>query len=155
MGMNTGTKINKEEQKLKYLEITDEILDGVFPDEEIRKLKRTNKKESFIIDIYGRPQLVNDVKDQIEDNISDKRNVIKRKQEKSTIYETLHLITNVLTPYANIHISILFIIVLSLLSCIFINSISIIISILFVISLIRLDQKYHFGLAIFDNELVA
>merc|ERR1711931_550421 len=126
-----------EEQELKYLDITDEILDGVFPDEEIRKLKKTNKKERFIIDIYGRPQLVDDHIDQKEDNSSDQRNVTVKKQEKSTIYETVNQISNVLTPYANIHISILFIIVLSLLSCIFINSISIIISILFVISLIR------------------
>merc|ERR1712179_649305 len=56
---NTGTKKNKAEEELRYLDITDEILDGVFPEEEIRKLKKTKNREECIIDIYGRPQPIN------------------------------------------------------------------------------------------------
>jgi len=154
--MNTGTKKNKTEEELRYLDITDEILDGVFPEEEIRKLKKTKTKsrEEFIIDIYGRPQLINNEEVSLETRDGDQTNIIVEKKEDIRHSNKLHQIAELLLPYANIHISILFIIVLSFLSCIFVNIISVIITILFIISLIKLDQKYQFGLAICDSQLI-
>merc|ERR1711862_539 len=152
--MNTGTKKNKTEEELRYLDITDEILDGVFPEEEIRKLKKTKSREEFIIDIYGRPQLINNEEVSLETRDGDQTNIIVEKKEEIRSSNKLHQIAELLLPYANIHISILFIIVLSFLSCIFINIISVIITILFIISLIKLDQKYQFGLAICDSRLI-
>merc|ERR1719312_2014335 len=156
--MNTGSKKNKSEEELRYLDITDEILDGVFPEEEIRELKKiktkTKIREEFIIDIYGRPQLINNEEVSLETRDGDQTNIIVEKKEEIRHSNKLHQIAELLSPYANIHISILFIIVLSFLSCIFVNIISVIITILFIISLIKLDQKYQFGLAICDSQLI-
>merc|ERR1719317_427769 len=140
--MNKETKKNKTEEELRYLDITDEILDGVFPEEEI------------IIDIYGRPQLINNEKVSLETKDGDQTNIIVENKKEIRNSKKLHQIAELLLPYANIHISILFIIVLSFLSCIFVNIISVIITILFIISIIKLDQKYQFGLAICDSHLI-
>merc|ERR1712168_786844 len=152
--MNTGTKNNKAEEELRYLDITEEILDGVFPEEEIRKLKKTKTGEDCIIDIYGRPQLINHEEVSLRRRVGDQTNIILDKKEEIRNYNKLHQIADLLLPYANIHISILFIIVLSFLSFIFVNIISVFITILFIISLIKLDQKYQFGLAICDSQLI-
>jgi len=152
--MNTGTKKNKTEEELRYLDITDEILDGVFPEEEIRKLKKTKNGEECIIDINGRPQLINNEEVFLENRVSDQTNIIVDKREEIRNSDRLHQIAELLLPYANIHISIIFIIVLSFLSFIFVNIISVIITILFIISLIKLDQKYKFGLAFWDSQLI-
>merc|ERR1711909_93295 len=149
MGMNTGTKKNKAEEELRYLDITDEILDGVFPEEEIRKLKKTKNREECIIDIYGRPQPINHEEVSLRNRVGDQTNIIVEKKEEIRNSNKLHQIAELLLPYANIHISILFIIVLSLLSFIIV-----IITILFIISLIKLDQKYQFGLAVWDSQLI-
>ena len=153
--MTTGTKKNKTEEELRYLDITDEILDGVFPEEEIRKLKKTKSREEFIIDIYGRPQLINNEEVSLETRDGDQTNIIVENKKEIRNSKKLHQIAELLLPYANIHISILFIIVLSFLSCIFVNIISVIITILFIISIIKLDQKYQFGLAICDSQLIS
>merc|ERR1719232_2263988 len=110
--MNTGTKKNKAEEELRYLDITDEIFDGVFPEEE------------FIIDIYGRPQLINNEEVSLETRDGDQTNIIVEKKGEIRKSEKLYQIAELLLPYANIHISILFIVVLSILSCVFVNIIS-------------------------------
>merc|ERR1712224_1160535 len=104
-------------EELRYMGITDEILDGVFPEEEIRKLKKTKSREEFIIDIYGRPQLINNEEVSLETRDGDQTNIIVEKKEEIRNSNKLHQIAELLLPYANIHISILFIIVLSFLSC--------------------------------------
>jgi hypothetical protein len=56
-----------DESDLKGLEITDEILDGIFPQEDIGEKtslhSENSSSEKFIIDIYGRPQLIGDCED--------------------------------------------------------------------------------------------
>merc|ERR1712123_453391 len=113
-------------------EITEEILDGIFPEEEIKKVKvLENEKKlcgDFIIDIYGKPQLEE--------------------------YRRLDHCFAIISPYANIHISVLFIIILSFLSCIFANIISVLTTILIIVSIVTLDYKYNLGLAAWDSELI-
>merc|ERR1712002_1247976 len=98
--MNTGTKKNKAEEELRYLDISDEILDGVFPEEEIRKLKKTKNREEFIIDIYGRPQLINNEEVSLETGDGDQRNIIVEKKEDIRHSNKLHQIAELLLPYA-------------------------------------------------------
>merc|ERR1711970_768432 len=110
--------------------------------------------EACIIDIYGRTQLINYEEVSLENRVDDQTNIIVGKKEEIRNSNKLHQIADLLLPYANIHISILFIIVLSFLSFIFVNIISVFITILFIISLIKLDQRYKFGLAILDSQLL-
>jgi len=139
---------NKSE--LKYLEITEEILDGIFPKEEIKKVKLLEHEKKLygdiIIDIYGRPQLVRDFKTAKES---------EDKQEEDVEYRRLHHCIAIISPYANIHISILFIIILSFFSCIFSNIISVLTTIIIIISIITLDYEYRLGLAAWDSELIS
>merc|ERR1712062_168072 len=90
-----------------------------------------------IIDIYGRPQPINHEEVSLRNRVGDQTWVIVEKKEEIINSNKLHQIAELLLPYANIHISILFIVVLSFLSFIFVNIISVIITILFIISLIK------------------
>merc|ERR1711862_621113 len=100
--MNTGTKKNKTEEELRYLDITDEILDGVFPEEEIRKLKKIKSREEFIIDIYGRPQLINN-EVSLETRDGDQTNIIVG---RTKILDTLINFIKLLNCYYHMLISI-------------------------------------------------
>merc|ERR1719495_2248606 len=83
--MNTGTRKNKAEEGLRYLDITDEILDGVFPEQDKRKLKKTKNGEECIIDIYGRPQLINHEEVSLRNRVGDQTNIIVEKKEETLI----------------------------------------------------------------------
>merc|ERR1711892_316229 len=133
---NTWAAMNRQftdgnNSELNYLEITEEILDGIFPEEEIKKVKLLENEKKLcgdiIIDMYGRPQLVSDFKT---------ANKSKLKQED---YRRLHQCIAIISPYANIHISVLFIIILS---CIFTNIISVFTTIFIIVSIVAVDYKY-------------
>merc|ERR1712123_312387 len=117
-------------RELNYLEITEEILDGIFTEEEIKKvtLLENEKKlcSDFIIDIYGRPQLVSDFK------------TANKSELKQEDYRRLHQFIAIISPYANIHISVL-IIIISFLSCIFTNIISVFTTIFIIVSIVAVD----------------
>merc|ERR1711892_385188 len=152
---NTWEAMNRQvthgnNSELNYLEITEEILDGIFPEEEIKKVKLLEHEKKlcgdFIIDIYGRPQLVSDFKTAKESEV---------KQEEDIEYRRLHQCIAILSLYANIHISIIFIIILSFLSCIFSNIISVLTTIIIIVSIVTVDYKYKLGLAVWDSELIS
>merc|ERR1719370_264532 len=90
-----------------------------------KKLKNTKNREECIIDIYGRPQLINHEEVSLRNRVGDQTNIIVEKKEEIRNSNKLHQIAELLLPYANIHISILFIVVLSFLSFIFVNIISV------------------------------
>ena len=147
---------HSEESDLQYLEITDEILDGILPQEEIGEaisVKRENNiREKFLIDIYGRPQLICDCKDE-SDYDSEEDSSFQREpmKENSTYFSTIpHAVTELL-PYTNIHVSILFIIILSILTLVIPNISSVIATIIIVISLVRLDHKYKWGITLCED----
>merc|ERR1711892_307252 len=149
---NTWAAMNRQftdgnNSELNYLEITEEILDGIFPEEEIKKVKLLENEKKlcadFIIDIYGKPQLVSDFKT---------ANKSEWKQEE---YRRLDHCFAIISPYATIHISVLFIIILSFLSCIFANIISVLTTIIIISSIVTLDYKYKLGLAAWDSELIS
>merc|ERR1711970_1489768 len=81
--------------------------DGVFPEEEKRKLKKTKNREECIIDIYGRPHLINHEEVSLRKRVGDQTNIIVEKKEEIRNSNKLHQIAELLLPYANIHISIL------------------------------------------------
>merc|ERR1719382_2364317 len=147
--MNRRSK--STENELKYLEITDEILDGVFPEEEILKAKESNKENKFSLDIYGRPQLISNY----EKSESEQSNIIPEqlKESGSDTYKKFHQATALLLRYANIHISVLFILILSFLSLVFTNIISAVTTVLIIFSLLALDHKYAWGLATGESQL--
>merc|ERR1711892_161240 len=149
---NTWAAMNRQftdgnNSELNYLEITEEILDGIFPEEEIKKVKLLENEKKlcgdFIIDIYGRPQLVSDFK------------TANKSELKQEDYRRLHQCIAIISPYANIHISVLFIIIISFLSCIFTNIISVLTTIFIIVSIVTVDCKYKLGLAVRDSELIS
>ena len=146
---------NEDKSDLKYLEISDEILDGIFPQEDIEKVtaiqNKDNLKEKFIIDIYGRPQLISDNNN---DNKSEKdTNKLKETRKGQTVNsKSLAQIVASILPYANIHISILFIIILSLLSLMLTSINCVISTIVTIFCLVILDIKYKWGIAVHDKQ---
>ena len=144
--MNRRSK--SREKDLKYLEITDEILDGIFPEEEILKVKKSKKENKFSLDIYGRPQLISNYEK------SEQSNTVPE-QLKESGSDTFHQAVALLLRYANIHISVLFILILSFLSLLFTNIISAVTAVLIIFSLLALDHKYAWGLATGESQLGA
>merc|ERR1719228_385062 len=149
--MNRRSK--SKENNLKYLEITDEILDGVFPEEEILKVKV--KENKFILDIYGRPQLISNYEKNESTCEQSNTTTEKLKESGSDTYKKFHQATALLLRYANIHISVLFILILSFLSLLFTNIISAVTTVLIIFSLLALDHKYAWGLATGESQLGA
>jgi len=151
--MNRRSKSRKND--FKYLEITDEILDGVFPEEEILKVKESNKENEFSLDIYGRPQLISNYEK--SESTCEQSNTIPEqlKESGSDTYKKFHQATAILLGYANIHISVLFILILSFLSLLFTNIISAVTTVLIIFSLLALDHKYAWGLATGESQLGA
>merc|ERR550519_3279556 len=147
--MNRRSK--SREKDLKYLEITDEILDGIFPEEEILKVKKSKKENKFSLDIYGRPQLISNYEKSEQSNTVPEQ----LKESGSDTYNTFHQAAALLLCYANIHISVLFILILSFLSLLFTNIISAVTAVLIIFSLLALDHKYAWGLATGESQLGA
>ena len=151
--MNTQFN-NEDKSDLQYLEITDEILDGIFPQEDIEQVTAFQNEEhlteKFIIDIYGRPQLVTDHKNDNEHEAD--TNILRETRKRQRVkFKSHNQIVAFILPYANIHISILFIILLSLLS-LMLTSISCVIStIVTIFCLVILDIKYKWGIAVHDR----
>jgi uncharacterized membrane protein len=136
------------------LEITDEILDGIFPQEDIKKVTafqtEDNLNDKFIIDIYGRPQLISD---HTTVNKGEEDTNIPRETQKGQTFNSKKLaqIVALILPYANIHISILFILILSLLSLMLTSFNCVISTIVTIFCVVILDIKYKWGIAVDDN----
>ena len=148
--MNTQFN-NEDKSDLQYLEITDEILDGIFPQEDIEQVTAFQNEEhlteKFIIDIYGRPQLVNGHNN---DTYSKEDTNILKETRTGKIFKSKSIgnIFALILPYANIHISILFIIILSLLSLMLTSINCVISTIVTIFCLVILDIKYKLGIAV-------
>eukprot|EP00092_Neocalanus_flemingeri_P003254 GFUD01003483.1.p1 GENE.GFUD01003483.1~~GFUD01003483.1.p1 ORF type:complete len:161 (-),score=47.27 GFUD01003483.1:123-605(-) len=158
------TTFYSQESDVKCIKISDEILDGIFPAEEIgeeKSLPRENAlREKFIIDLYGRPQLIcnsgdsknEDDSSEIEDVSDDDSSFLREQMEISLKhFPTFSQSVSFLLPYTTFHISILFIVILSILSWIIPNINSVISTIIIVISLVRLDLKYKWGITLCDG----
>merc|ERR1712189_105038 len=118
----------QQRQKLQSLDITDELLDGIFPTDILRSKKSTTeKKEHLTINIY-----------KTEDG----------KQKCSNCIEWNSKLVSIALLYTNYHISFLCILILSCL-CLITSQLLVcmLITVFLVFFLIFIDITYKFGLS--------
>merc|ERR1712055_1255747 len=72
-------------------------------------------------------------------------------QNKEELFSQCDSLFSCVLPYTNIHISFLFIIILTIFTFILPNIISIIATIIIIISLVQLDQRYKWGITMCED----
>merc|ERR1711970_1201967 len=144
MGSTVNTMSNSfcsNRSDLEGFDIPDEILDGILPPAEIgealvgQTVLSTN--ENLTIDINENVDNVSDSESECGSDENSKNDSFLEYQNKEELFSQCDSLFSCVLPYTNIHISFLFIIILTIFTFILPNIISIIATISIIISIVK------------------